>query len=102
MRRVSPIPMRVTLDIPDDLATQLMAKDQDSSQAVLEALLVDAYRRNILHEGEIKRILGHGTRMQAHELLKKHGVPLNYTIEDLEQDRETMRRLFDHEASTAP
>jgi predicted HTH domain antitoxin len=31
--------------------------------------------------------------MEVHGFLKDHGVPLDYTMEDLEQDREAHRQL---------
>jgi predicted HTH domain antitoxin len=37
--------------------------------------------------------------MEVHTLLQQHGVPLDYTEEDLEQDLETLRGL---EAITTP
>jgi predicted HTH domain antitoxin len=85
--------MQVTLTIPDSLAAQLTAAGKDPARAALEALLVEGYRTRLLSEGQIKRILGYGTRMQVHGLLKEHDVPLDYTIEDLEQDMETLRNL---------
>ena len=93
--------MQVTLDIPDTLAAQLTAAGQDPARAALEALLVEAYRRHLLFESDIKRILGYGTRMQVHALLKQHDVPLDYTVEDLEHDRETMRLLNESRTSNA-
>ena len=44
-------------------------------------------------EGQLQRWLGFATRMEAHAFLKEHGVPLNYTLQDLEQDRQTYQRL---------
>jgi hypothetical protein len=85
--------MQVTLDIPDTLTAQLIAAGKDPARAALEALLVDAYRNRQLTESEIKRILGFGTRMQVHQLLKDHDVPLDITIDDVHKDIETLRRL---------
>jgi predicted HTH domain antitoxin len=93
--------MQVTFDIPDTLAAQLRAAGKDPARAALEAVLVEAYRTGQLYEGEIKRILGYGTRMEVHALLKEHNVPLNYDIEDLEQDRETMRWFNENAAAKA-
>lgn len=86
-------PMQVTFDIPDALAAQIAAAGKDPARQALEALLADAYRTRTLSEGEIKRILGYGTRMEVHQLLAEHGVPLDYTLEDLDRDREALRDL---------
>jgi predicted HTH domain antitoxin len=90
--------MQVTFDIPDTLAAQLTAAGKDPARAALEALLVEAYRNRQIFEGEIKRILGYGTRMQVHALLKEHNVPNNYDVEEFEKDLETLHRLRERES----
>jgi predicted HTH domain antitoxin len=93
--------MKVILDIPDSLADRIQATGKDLSGAVLEALLVDAYRARQLSESQIKRILGFGTRMQVHTLLSEHNVPLNYGVDELNQDIETIRRMEAQSMSSA-
>ena len=78
--------MQVTIDIPDTYAAALTAAGKDPARVALEALLVEAYQTGRMFEGEIKRVLGYGTRMQVHALLAEHRVPLNYTEEHLRQD----------------
>ena len=41
----------------------------------------------------MRHMLGFSSRMQVHAFLKEHGVHLHYSLEDLEQDRETSREL---------
>jgi hypothetical protein len=84
--------MQVTFDIPDTYANALKAAGRDPARIALEALLVEAYRGGHLSEGQIKHILGYGTRIQVHQLLKDHGVPLDITLADLHKDIETLRR----------
>lgn len=91
--------MQVTIDIPDTLAAQLSAAGKNPSRVALEALAVDGYRTRQLSESEVRAMLGYETRMQVHELLKEHGIYLNFSIEDFQQDIETSDRLF--ERSTA-
>jgi hypothetical protein len=78
--------MQLTLNIPDDLAAQYAAAGKDPARVALEALAVEGYRTQRLTEAEVKRMLGYGTRMQVHALLKEHDVFLNYTMEQLQQD----------------
>jgi predicted HTH domain antitoxin len=80
--------MQVTLDIPDNLAQQLIAAGKDPSREALEALAVEGYRTQRLTESEVRRMLGYETRMQVHALLKEHDVYLHYTLADLELDRQ--------------
>ena len=93
--------MQVTIDIPDSYAAELTAAGKDPARTALEALAVEGYRTGQLTSGQIKRILGYGTRMQVHALLKEHNVPLDYAIADLEQDRKTMQEINERRISTA-
>ncbi|HEY1744681.1 MAG TPA: UPF0175 family protein [Granulicella sp.] len=85
--------MRVTFDIPDTVAAQLTAAGKDPARVALESFAIDGYHTQQLSEGQIRRMLGYGTRMQVHALLKEHGVPLHYSLEDFEQDLETSHSL---------
>ena len=49
-------------------------------------------RANILSAEQVRRLLGFATRFEVEEFLKRHAV-YDYTLEDLEQDRETLRGL---------
>ena len=93
--------MQVTIDIPDTLAEQFTAAGKDPARAALEALAIEGYRTRQLYEEQVRRMLGYETRIQVHALLKEHDVPLDYTIEDLEQDMETLRSLSQTQTSTA-
>ena len=78
--------MQVTFDIPDDLASQLLAAGKDPSRAALEAFAVEGLRSERLTESEVRRLLGYETRMEVHALLAEHDVCLHYTAEHLQQD----------------
>jgi hypothetical protein len=43
---------------------------------------------------QVRRLLGLESRWDAEEWLGKRGIHLNYTIEDLRADRETLDRLL--------
>jgi predicted HTH domain antitoxin len=86
--------MDVTISIPDDMAHHLQKKwGDDLARRALESLALEAYRERLIGESRLQRWLGLPTRMEAHRFLKEHGVPLHYTLEDLEHDRQTHRRL---------
>ncbi len=78
--------MTVTIEIPDKLAEALAPSGGDLSRTVLEAMALDGYRRKLLGESQLRRLLGFETRMEVHGFLKEHGVYLNYGMEDLEHD----------------
>ncbi len=86
--------MRITLELPDDVAELLAAKNGAGlPRAVLEMVAVEGYRSGALTHAQVRRLLGFENRFDVEVFLKERGIPLEYTIEDLEQDRETHRRL---------
>jgi hypothetical protein len=78
--------MHIDLKVPDDVGSVLQAQYSDLSRAALEALALEGYRTGSLTESQVRRLLGFSTRMQVHAFLKEHGVHLNYSMKDLEQD----------------
>jgi hypothetical protein len=60
-------------------------------------MALEGYRTDRLSEYEVQQLLGFKSRMDVHGFLKRHGVYLNYTTEDLENDTaaalETARKV---------
>jgi hypothetical protein len=83
--------MDVQLQIPDDVAREIQKKQPDLSRAALEALSLEGYRTGRLSEAQVRRMLGLRTRMQVHAFLKAHNVYLNYSIQELESDLESLK-----------
>lgn len=85
--------MTVRFDLPHDMEQHLRREFGDLDQAAKEALLIESYREGRLSAGKIAEILGKGV-IETYEWLNLHGVPLNYTLDDLQADRATIARLF--------
>lgn len=85
--------MRLTIQLPADIAAALGDHWNDVPRRALEAIAIDAYRTGALTEAQVRRLLGVDTRFQVHALLKAHFVPLHYTNADLEDDLRTHREL---------
>jgi hypothetical protein len=83
--------MDVQLHIPDDVARILQGEQPDLSRAAVEALALEGYRSRRLSETQVRRLLGFNTRMQVHAFLKAHDVYLNYSMDELEQDLESLK-----------
>lgn len=62
-------------------------------RGVVESLALEGYRAGALSDGQLRRLLDFETRFDVHGFLKDHGVPLNYSMGDLESDRRTHDRL---------
>ncbi len=84
--------MDVTVQIPDDLASRLGPRN-DLSRRALEALAAEEYKHGRLTKPDLRRLLGFETSHQIDEFLKAHDVFEDYTLEDLEREREGLRRL---------
>ncbi len=84
--------MDVIVQIPDDLAGR-MGAGGDLQRRALEALAADAYRLGHLTKPDLRRLLGFETGHQIDEFLKAHQVLEDYTWDDLERERESLRRL---------
>ena len=85
--------MVLTVKIPDDLAQRLSAVGGDLSRRALEALALEEYKSGHLTKSELRRLLGFGTREVLDGFLKAHEIFVDYTLDDLEQDRNDLRRL---------
>ncbi len=87
--------MKAAFEIPDDIAAALSADGRDLSRVALEALALEGYRTERLSESQVRRMLGFSVRMQVHQFMKDHDVPLNYSYEDFLHDYETASRVAD-------
>jgi hypothetical protein len=85
--------MEVTVNIPDDLARRLNALGGDLSRRALEALALEEYKLGHLTKAELRRLLGFETRQALDGFLKAHAVFLAYSLDDLERERQDLRRL---------
>jgi hypothetical protein len=85
--------MDFTVQIPDDLASRMSASGDDLSWRALEALALDEFKSGRITKPELRRLLGFGTRYQLDGFLKAHDVYEDYTMEDLERDREDLKQL---------
>ncbi len=86
--------MTITLEIPEALAGKLGAVSaQDLSRQALEALVLEGYRAGRIGGPQAADALGF-SRMRWEQFLEDHHVLENaYTVEDLERDVATLRRL---------
>ena len=85
--------MTITLEIPEALAAHLGGSPQELSRHALEALVLEAYRQARIGGPQAAEVLGY-SRMRWEQCLEEHGVlEGSYTVEDLDRDVQTLRRL---------
>ncbi len=85
--------MELTVLIPDDLAGRMGVSGGDLSRRALEALALEEFKSGRITKPELRRLLSFGTRYQVDGFLKAHDVYEDYTLRDLEQELEGLRRL---------
>jgi hypothetical protein len=87
--------MIIEVEIPEELARQLIDRGQVPARVALEAMAIEGYRSDRISEAEIRNLLAFDTRMEVDAFLKDHGVFLPYTNnnEDLAHDREVATQV---------
>jgi predicted HTH domain antitoxin len=85
--------MRITVELPDDMARRMIPAGRDPARAVLEDMAVEAYRAHRLTEHQLATLLG----LDPYELdgfLKQREVWLEYTGDELQREVELGERLW--------
>ena len=85
--------MEFTVQVPDDLARLMGAPGGDLARRALESLALEEFKNGHITKPELRRLLGFETGHQLDGFLKDRGVYENYTMQDLEQELEGLRRL---------
>lgn len=85
--------MEVVVTIPDAFASQFQQDTGEISRQMLESFAIEAYRREELSLGQVAEFLALSID-EANGLLKEHGVPSSYTMEDLRMDRASLDLLL--------
>ncbi|HEY9702973.1 MAG TPA: UPF0175 family protein [Allocoleopsis sp.] len=86
--------MQVTIEIPEDLGIRLEKKWGNLSQRTLEAIALEAYRVGVMTSAEIQELLKIPSRWETEEFLQQSQAYLDYTEEDLLEDRETWKKVL--------
>ena len=84
--------MRISVELPDDVAEILKAAWRDLPRGVLEAVAVEGYRDGALNRNEVARLLGLSF-WDTEAFLKERQAYLAYNEEDIEQDRRDLDRI---------
>ncbi|GAB4472474.1 MAG: hypothetical protein OHK0037_32360 [Elainellaceae cyanobacterium] len=85
--------MQITIEIPDDIAQRLAQQVDNLPRWVLESVVIEAYRAELITTAEVGRILQLESRWEVDTFLKQAGADLPYPEADLDQQQETLRQL---------
>lgn len=79
--------MSVTISIPDDIAAVLGGSAEEREVRIEEALALELYREGKISLRRMGELAGVGGDYWAADAFRSlHGVPLNYSVEDVESD----------------
>lgn len=78
--------MDVHLEVPEGLARQLASNTEALARLALEALAAEGVRSGKLSVFQARELLGIQSRYEMDGFLKKHGVFLDLTLEDVQKD----------------
>jgi predicted HTH domain antitoxin len=84
--------VQITVELPDDLARQMIPAGYDPARTALEDMAVEAYRAHRLAEHQLATLLGMG-RHELDGFLKQREVWLEFSMDDLRQELEVHRKL---------
>ena len=84
--------MRVTVDVPDELADALSLNNRDPAGAALEAMALEAFRERKLTGYQLRVLLGIQSRFDLWEFLKERRIE-TYTAEDPEHDLAVLKTV---------
>jgi predicted HTH domain antitoxin len=83
--------MNVAIEIPDEVGRALASQGNDVSQAVLEAVAIEAYRSGRVTPAQVQQMLGLRSRWQTETFLRRAEAFHDYTMEDLDRDIAAIR-----------
>jgi predicted HTH domain antitoxin len=86
--------MTITVEIPDEFASQIVREGQIPARQALEDMAVEAYRAHRLTGAQLRRLLGISSRYELDGFLKRRGVWLDYTLEDFRREGEITAPLL--------
>ncbi len=78
--------MNVAIEIPDEVSARLQAKWRNVPRRALEAIAAEAYRSGALTSHQVGQLLGHSSRWETEEFLKRMQAYISYTEADLDHD----------------
>jgi hypothetical protein len=84
--------MDVLLHLPEGIGERLETRREDLPRWATEAWAVEAYKAGALTSFEVGKMLGHSSRWETEDFLKRAGAYLHYTEDDLARDVGTLRR----------
>ncbi len=85
--------VEVTVKLPETVARSFGETSEDIGQHLLEDAALEGYRAGRLSHRQVGAML-RLDYWETESFLKERGVPLNYTLADLDADRATLEKIL--------
>jgi len=85
--------VEISIQVPDELAKFFGETPEARSRRLVEDAAIRGYERGDLSHREVGKLLGMDY-WETEKFFVDRGVKLNYSLADLEQDRENAKILF--------
>lgn len=88
----------MNIPIPADLEERLQPYFAQLSRRALEAIALEAYTNHLMSAAEVQALLQLSSHLATDAFLKQHGAMRSLTLEDVQQDIQTLDRVL-HDCS---
>ena len=82
--------MQIVLEVPEDLARCFSSDVAGLSRVALEGLALEGIRSGTISKAQGRRLLGISSRYEMDGFLKRHGLEMELTIEDVRSDSDAI------------
>jgi predicted HTH domain antitoxin len=84
--------METKLKLPYEIITICKVRENELEGFLKRVIAIELFRERLVSIGKASEI-AEVTRNEMMDLLGERRIPLHYTVEDLEEDAKTLRRL---------
>lgn len=84
--------VELTVNLPESVAEKFGDTPALAARHLLESAAVEGYRSRKLSRHQVREMLGLSW-VETEAFLSEHGCPLDYSLDDLEEDRQTLALL---------
>ncbi|MCK4929186.1 MAG: UPF0175 family protein [Methanosarcinales archaeon] len=85
--------VKTTLNLPASFPSSVKVSESEMPEFIKRTLAIELYREGKLSLGKAAELAGARNKWEMLTILDNNGVPLNYTIKDLEDDLDTLERI---------
>jgi len=86
--------VKTTVSLPSSLPLSIRVSESEMPGFIKRTLAIELYREGKLSLGKAAELAGTRNKWEMLTILDSNDVPLNYTIEDVEEDLDTLERII--------